>query len=48
MLGLIAAWRRNDESANLQALPEVIQELAPFEARLGSSLAPDEHPSAKI
>ncbi len=48
MLGPVAARRRDDGSANPQALPEVIQELAPFEARLGSSLAPDEHPSAEI
>ncbi len=48
MLGLVAAWRRDDKSANLQAFLKVIREFVPVEAWPGSSPAPDEHPPAEI
>jgi DNA-binding transcriptional LysR family regulator len=48
MLGLVAAWRRDDRSAHLQAFLEVIREFAPVEIWSGSSPAPDEHPTVEI
>jgi DNA-binding transcriptional LysR family regulator len=48
MLGLVAAWRRDDRSAHLQAFLEVIREFAPVEVWSGSSPAPDEHPPVEI
>ncbi len=48
MLGLVAAWRRDDRSANLQAFLEVIREFAPVEAWSGNLPTPDEHPPVEI
>jgi len=48
MLGLVAAWRRDNRSAHLQAFLGVIREFAPIEVWSGSSPAPDEHPPVEI
>jgi hypothetical protein len=43
---LVAAWRRNDSSPNLQAFLEVVREFAPVKIRASDSrLLPDSYAS---
>ena len=46
-LDLVAAWRREDPSPNLQAFLEIVRELAPVEMQAGAATAPNGQPSAE-
>jgi hypothetical protein len=46
-LDLVAAWRREDPSPNLQAFLEIVHELAPVEIQAGAATAPNGQASAE-